>query len=118
MSMFDIDRICQLAGLEAPASGVIREGAPRARKPLSESAKRDDREVVYEIDDRELVAEAKRAEKNLVEHDFRMQVREEIGQILNNLEHGSRWIYGTKENQPKNSRMGQIARGGLGIGFK
>ena len=114
--MFDIDRICQLAGLEAPASGVIRESAPRARKPLNES--RDDREVVYEIDDRELMAEAKRAEKNLVEHDFRMQVREEIGQILNNLEHGSRWIYGTKENQPRNSKTGQITRGGLGIGFK
>ena len=103
--MFDINRICQLAGLEAPASGVLRESAPRARKPLNESAKRDDREVVYEIDDRELMAEAKRAEKNLVEHDFRVQVREEISQIL-------------KENQPKNSRMGQISRGGFGIGFK
>ena len=62
--------------------------------------------------------QAKRAEKNLVEHDFRMAVREEIGQILNGLEHGSRWIYGTKENQPRNSKMGQITRGGLGIGFK
>jgi hypothetical protein len=61
---------------------------------------------------------AEDGEKNLVEHDFRKQVREEISQILNNLEHGSRWIYGTKENQPKNSRMGQITRGGLGIGFK
>jgi hypothetical protein len=114
--MFDIDRICQLAGLEAPASGVLREGSTRSRQPLNES--RDDREVVYEIDDRMLMAEAKRAEKSLVEHDFRKQVREEISQILNNLEHGSRWIYGVKENQPKLSRMGQIARGGLGIGFK
>ncbi len=117
--MFDINRICQLAGLEAPAgSNVIREGrSPAARKLVNESANRD-LDVVYEIDDRELMAEAKRAEKNLVEHDFRMAVREEIGQILNGLEHGSRWIYGTKENQPRNSRMGQISRGGLGIGFK
>jgi hypothetical protein len=117
--MFDINRICQLAGLEAPAgSNIIRESkAPVARKSLNESAKSES-DVVYEMDDRELMAEAKRAEKNLVEHDFRMAVREEIGQILNNLEHGSRWIYGTKENQPQNSKMGQITRGGLGIGFK
>jgi hypothetical protein len=47
-----------------------------------------------------------------------MAVREEISQILNNLEHGSRWIYGTKENQPKNSKVGQISRGGFGIGFR
>ncbi len=116
--MFDINRICQLAGLEAPAgSNVIREDARRPRKLVKESADRD-LDVVYEIDDRELMAEAKRAEKNLVEHDFRMAVREEIGQILNGLEHGSRWIYGTKENQPRNSKMGQVTRGGLGIGFK
>ena len=116
--MFDINRICQLAGLEAPAgSNVIREGARPARKLVNESANRD-LDVVYEIDDRELMAEAKRAEKNLVEHDFRMAVREEIGQILNGLEHGSRWIYGTKENQPRNSKMGQVSRGGFGIGFK
>ena len=116
--MFDINRICQLAGLEAPAgSNVIRENSQRPRKLVKESADRD-LDVVYEIDDRELMAEAKRAEKNLVEHDFRMAVREEIGQILNGLEHGSRWIYGTKENQPRNSKMGQISRGGFGIGFK
>lgn len=116
--MFDINRICQLAGLEAPAgSNIIRENAQRPRKLVNESADRD-LDVVYEIDDRELMAEAKRAEKNLVEHDFRMAVREEIGQILNGLEHGSRWIYGTKENQPRNSKMGQISRGGFGIGFK
>jgi hypothetical protein len=116
--MFDINRICQLAGLEAPAgSNIIREGKAAPRKTLNESAK-GDLDVVYEIDDRELMAEAKRAEKNLLEHDFRLAVREEINQILNGLEHGSRWIYGTKENQPKNSRMGQVVRGGLGIGFK
>jgi hypothetical protein len=115
--MFDINRICQLAGLEVPAgSNVITEGAAQASKVITESA--DAGEVVYEMDDRVLMAEAKKAEARLVEHEIRMAVREEISQILNNLEHGSRWIYGTKENQPKNSKMGQISRGGFGIGFR
>lgn len=115
--MFDINRICQLAGLEVqPGSNVITETASKKSQVVTESAKRG--EVVYEMDDRVLMAEAKKAETRLVEHEIRMAIREEISQILNNLEHGSRWIYGTKENQPKNSKVGQISRGGFGIGFR
>lgn len=115
--MFDINRICQLAGLEVQGgSNVITETGTKTKEVIAESA--DSGEVVYEMDDKVLMAEAKKAEARLVEHEIRMAIREEISQILNGLEHGSRWIYGTKENQPKNSKIGQISRGGFGIGFR
>jgi len=74
-------------------------------------------ETVYEVDEEELMeALVDMREKRLNESRMRSAVREELSDILNEMESGSRWIYGDKK--PSNSSKGNVSRGFLGPGFR
>ena len=74
-------------------------------------------ETVYEVDETQLMeALVDMREKRLEEGRVRSAIREELSQILNNREAGSRWLYGNR--QPGNSKKGSVARGFLGPGFR
>ncbi len=84
---------------------------------MDEEMSMDADEVVYEVDEGELMeALVDMREKRLYESKMRSAVREELSDILNEMESGSRWIYGTKK--PSNSGAGKVARGFLGPGFR
>jgi len=74
-------------------------------------------ETVYEVDEEELMeALVDMREKRLNESKIRSAVRQELSDILNEMESGSRWIYGDKK--PANSSKGKVSRGFLGPGFR
>ena len=74
-----------------------------------------DAEALYEIDEEELAeALVHMRQTNLDESYVRDAVREEIARALRT--RGASWLYG--KNQPTNSKIGQVVRGGYGIGFK
>ena len=75
------------------------------------------KETVYEIDEMQLMeALVDMREQRLEEGKFRTKVRREISDVLNEMETGSRWIYGNKK--PSNSGKGSVAKGFLGPGFR
>ena len=75
------------------------------------------KETVYEIDEMQLMeALVDMREQRLEEGKFRSKVRREISDVLNEMESGSRWIYGNK--RPSNSGKGSVAKGFLGPGFR
>ena len=75
------------------------------------------KETVYEIDEMQLMeALVDMREQRLAEGKFRTKVRREISDVLNEMESGSRWIYGNKK--PSNSGKGSVAKGFLGPGFR
>jgi hypothetical protein len=75
------------------------------------------KETVYEIDEMQLMeALVDMREQRLEEGKFRTKVRREISDVLNEMEAGSRWIYGNKK--PSNSGKGSVAKGFLGPGFR
>ena len=75
------------------------------------------KETVYEIDEMQLMeALVDMREKRLEEGKFRSKVRREISDVLNEMESGSRWMYGNKK--PANSGKGSVSRGFLGPGFR
>jgi hypothetical protein len=75
------------------------------------------KETVYEIDEMQLMeALVDMREQRLEEGKFRSKVRREISDVLNEMETGSRWIYGNKK--PSNSGKGSVAKGFLGPGFR
>jgi len=77
----------------------------------------DAKETVYEIDEMQLMeALVDMREQRLEEGKFRTKVRREISDVLNEMESGSRWIYGNKK--PSNSGKGSVAKGFLGPGFR
>jgi len=77
----------------------------------------DESEVVYEVDETELMeALVDMREKRLFESKVRATVRDEISDILNEMDAGSKWLYG--KNKPSNSKKGSVARGFVGPGFK
>jgi len=159
---FNVDRICELAGLGAASGGLLSEAAqpaaPAAKAPATAAAKpaappkaappaskaapaaTEDEDLeeyghymkemdatlgdlgtgdivndaVYEIDETELAeALVLMRQQRLEETHVRDTVRDEIRRALSD-KSGS-WVYGS--NKPTSSRMGQISRGGFGIGF-
>ena len=77
----------------------------------------DETEVVYEVDETELMeALVDMREKRLFESKVRATVRNEIEDILNEMDAGSKWLYG--KNKPTASKNGSVARGFVGPGFK
>ena len=74
-----------------------------------------DAEALYEIDEEELAeALVHMRQTNLDESYVRDAVREEIARALRT--RGASWLYG--KNLPTHSKIGQVVRGGYGIGFK
>ena len=72
-------------------------------------------DAMYEINEEELAeALVSMRQANLDESYVRDAVREEIARALRT--RGASWLYG--KNQPTNSKIGQVVRGGYGIGFK
>jgi len=72
-------------------------------------------DAMYEINEEELAeALVSMRQANLDESYVRDAVREEIARALS--KRGASWLYG--KNQPTNSKIGQVVRGGYGIGFK
>jgi len=70
---------------------------------------------MYEINEEELAeALVSMRQASLDESYVRDAVREEIARALS--KRGASWLYG--KNQPTNSKIGQVVRGGYGIGFK
>lgn len=158
---FNVDRICELAGLGAASGGLISEAAavappakpaapaagakaapvfatkktpPAATEMYSEEEEDDqeqmdeyddmygmsdfgdefDDDVIYDIDETELMeALVTMRQQRLEESSVRDTVRDEIRRALSD-KSGS-WVYGS--NKPAASRMGQISRGGFGVGF-
>lgn len=156
---FNVDRICELAGLGAASGGLLSEAAavpakpaapvkptaPAAKppapaaKPAAGVTEMDDEynldeaygeeeegyvpedegyindDMYYEIDEMQLMeALVSMRQQRLEESSVRDAVRDEIKRALS--EKGGSWVYGA--NQPRNSRLGQISKGGFGIGFK
>lgn len=74
-------------------------------------------DVIYEIDETQLMeALVDMREARLEESRVRTAIREELQDILNTKEAGSRWLYGNR--QPTKSGDGKISRGFLGPGFR
>ena len=72
-------------------------------------------DAMYEINEEELAeALVSMRQASLDESYVRDAVREEIARALS--KRGASWLYG--KNQPTNSKIGQVVRGGYGIGFK
>lgn len=167
---FDVNRICELAGIGAASGGLMNEAvsaapppkptkpapgttapqptattkpsgrapakpAPGAKTPpaaegdehegyhleemgYEEGYGMDEMEIedgdVYEIDEYALMeALVDMRQRRLEESQVRDTVRDEIRRALS--DRSGSWVYGA--NKPTNSRQGQIARGGFGIGF-
>ena len=158
---FNVDRICELAGLGAASGGLLSEAAQpasAAKAPMGAGAKgaapavkaapakaapaaateEDDLEeyghymremggmigspgtgdimddVMYEIDETELAeALVSMRQQRLEETHVRDTVRDEIRRAL--ADKSGSWVYGA--NKPASSHLGQISRGGFGIGF-
>ena len=139
----DLNRICELAGLGSTSRGVVSEAVAAVKPPVAgvkppvaavkpPVAEYDmfgdeeeymigdeegslDAEALYEIDEEELAeALVHMRQTNLDESYVRDAVREEIARALS--KRGASWLYG--KNQPTNSKIGQVVRGGYGIGFK
>lgn len=171
---FNVDRICELAGIGAASGGLLSEGAAPAKVPAAPAAPaakapppaapvqkgpvkaaadkmteddddlpgdlysygdpediydldeesdpyaetydsmlEDDAE--YEIDEMELAEALIGMRQNrLEEASVRDTVRDEIQRAL--ADRSGSWVYGS--NRPTASRLGQVSRGGFGIGFK
>lgn len=74
-------------------------------------------ETVYEVDEVQLMeALVDMRERRLEEGRVRSTVRKELTNVLNEMEAGSRWIYGNRK--PTNSGKGKVAKGFLGPGFR
>jgi hypothetical protein len=74
-------------------------------------------DVVYEVDETALMeALVDMREKRINESRVRAAVRTELNDILNNMESGSRWMYG--DRKPGASNAGKVHRGFLGPGFR
>ena len=176
---FNVDRICELAGLGAASGGLLSEAAvpakpaapvaktapaaPAGKPPVApagksappkmEDAEEEEEEgmhymdedsgqddygmyedaeeeeegytaemggyldddAMYEIDEMQLMeALVGMRQQRLEEAPIRDAVRDEIKRALS--ERGASWMYGP--NKPTHSRVGQVSRGGFGIGFK
>jgi len=74
-------------------------------------------DTVYEVDETALMeALVDMREKRINESKVRAAVRSELSDILNNVDSGSRWMYGNR--QPASSGNGKVSRGFLGPGFR
>lgn len=74
-------------------------------------------ETMYEIDETELMeALVDMRQRRINESRVRGAVRTELNDILNEMESGSRWMYGNRK--PSNSGRGSVSRGFLGPGFR
>lgn len=74
-------------------------------------------EMTYEIDETDLMeALVDMRERRLEESRVRSAVRSELSSIINEMESGSRWLYGNR--QPTNSSQGRVSRGFMGPGFR
>lgn len=74
-------------------------------------------EMVYEINETDLMeALVDMRERRLEESKVRSAVRSELSSIINEMESGSRWLYGNR--QPTNSGQGRVSRGFMGPGFR
>jgi len=74
-------------------------------------------EMVYEINETDLMeALVDMRERRLEESKVRSAVRTELSSIINEMESGSRWLYGNR--QPSNSGLGKVSRGFMGPGFR
>lgn len=81
-----------------------------------ETAHVEDEGMVYEVDEEELMeALVDMRQARLNESRVRNTVRTEIEDILNEMESGSRWLYG---NRKPGKAGGKVTRGFLGPGFR
>jgi len=149
---FDVNRLSKLAGLESSRTqNVLSEASNRSKhedpaladdkdhyhgKQLNEMELADDEEedmdeMVYEIDEADLVAELRRikmisetrrrqAKKQaLQEAQLKSIIDKEVKNILEEMEDlniTGNWVYG--KNKPRKSRRGYVATSFPGIGFK
>ena len=84
---------------------------------MDEESSHREEETVYEVDEMQLMeALVDMRERRLEEGRFRSKVRSEITDVLNEMESGSRWLYGNRK--PVNSGRGKVSKGFLGPGFR
>lgn len=99
----------------------------------------EDNDPVYEVDERELVSELRRMKRIMQENkrrqsaaivakrrrrqalqeaQLRKAIDQEVRSVLDELQHGSDWVYG--DNRPTRSRKGYTHQGSFlkGFGFK
>jgi len=106
-----------------PAAPAAKPAAPAgAKEPVAEDEGMymDEMyadEMVYEISETDLMeALVDMRENRLEESRVRSAVRTELSSIINDMESGSRWLYGNR--QPTNSSQGRVSRGFMGPGFR
>lgn len=97
---------------KTPVAATAKAPIPPA-KPTLEGDDIDD-SAMYEIDETELMeALVGMRQQRLEEATVRDAVRDEIKRALS--DKSSSWMYGS--NKPTASQIGQVSRGGAGIGF-
>ena len=140
----NIDRMCQLAGVQAPLNRELNESQRSGRllkeslhdemeeSDLYEEGEDPEMEEMVEIDETMLVQELRRAkrimkENKKIENQRRQRLEEaqlkavidqEVKNVIKELNLNSGWVYG--QNKPKRSRHGYTHQGSFlkGIGFK
>jgi hypothetical protein len=97
-----------------PAAAAPPKPMPAATKPAALESEQFEDDVMYEIDETELMeALVGMRQQRLEEATVRDAVRDEIKRALS--DKSSSWIYG--RNKPSASQVGQVSRGGFGVGF-
>ena len=95
---------------------AMYEEADETESAAYETAYADEESMVYEVDEEELMeALVDMRQTRLNESRVRSTVRTEIEDILNEMESGSRWLYGNRKPAKAN---GNVTRGFLGPGFR
>lgn len=95
---------------------AMYEEADETESAAYETAYADEESMVYEVDEEELMeALVDMRQTRLNESRVRSTVRTEIEDILNEMESGSRWLYGNRKPTKAN---GNVTRGFLGPGFR
>ena len=98
---------------KTPVAATAKAPIPPAKPPTMEGDDIDDG-AMYEIDETELMeALVGMRQQRLEEATVRDAVRDEIKRALS--DKSSSWMYG--RNKPTASQIGQVSRGGAGIGF-
>jgi len=97
-----------------PAAAAPPKPMPAAAKPAALESEQFEDDAMYEIDETELMeALVGMRQQRLEEATVRDAVRDEIKRALS--DKSSSWIYG--RNKPSASQVGQVSRGGFGVGF-
>lgn len=115
------------ATMAAPSAPSKSAAPPGPKTPVEEESYLEEEEygmhemsadeMVYEINETDLMeALVDMREQRLEESRVRSAVRSELSSIINDMESGSRWIYG--DRKPANSASGRVARGFMGPGFR